>query len=457
MTLALPRLHLRFHPPREKLSHDTKFCAGRLQLHSFSRHPTRKTASSDCRPPADPRLTPNRTVNYQEALDWLYSTQTFGIKLGLDGPTRLLREFLAFPSHRAKVIHVAGTNGKGSTCAMIDALGQGLALRSGLFTSPHLIDYRERVRVNGLEISEDQTAILLSELRDLVSDWETHPTFFELTLALAMRHFRDCDCDLIVLETGMGGRLDATTAVPADVCVLTPIALDHTKWLGDSLDAIAREKAAIALKGKPILSAPQEPEAEKAIRQVTNQTRAPLQFVTQPLLGYSISLPGEHQRFNASLACEAMVAAGYHLTFDVVQFALSHLHWPGRFERAHETLILDAAHNPHAARALVETWRLEFPQQKAAIIFGAVEDKDTAQVLAELAQIADEFHFVPVSSPRGLAPESHQVNLPSTIHPNLGGALAATREKTTLLTGSLFLLGEAKALLAGKKTRASRQ
>ncbi|MDA7630230.1 bifunctional folylpolyglutamate synthase/dihydrofolate synthase, partial [bacterium] len=136
-------------------------------------------------------------MNYQEALDWLYATQTFGIKLGLEGPTRLLREFLAFPSHRTKVIHVAGTNGKGSTCAMIDALGQGLALRSGLFTSPHLIDYRERVRVNGLEITEEKTASLLTELRELVADWEHHPTFFELTLALGMRHFRDSECDLI--------------------------------------------------------------------------------------------------------------------------------------------------------------------------------------------------------------------------------------------------------------------
>lgn len=387
-------------------------------------------------------------MNYQEAVDWLYSTQTFGIKLGLEGPTRLLREFLAFPSHRTKVIHVAGTNGKGSTCAMIDALGQGLALRSGLFTSPHLIDYRERVRVNGLEISEEKTADLLTELRELVSDWDTHPTFFELTLALAMRHFRDCDCDLVVLETGMGGRLDATTAVPADVCVLTPISYDHTKWLGDTLDAIAREKAAIAIKGKPILSSPQEPEAEKAIRQVTNQTRAPLKFINSPLLGYSLSLPGPHQKLNAALACEAMVAAGYHLTFDVVQHSLNHVNWPGRFERVNETLILDAAHNPHAARALVETWTLEFPNQKATIIFGSVEDKDTGDVLKELSKIAAEFHFVPVNSPRGLPPEGHNVDLSSTVHSDLPSALEATSGQLTLLTGSLFLLGEAKALLS---------
>lgn len=396
-------------------------------------------------------------MNYRESLDWLYSTQLFGIKLGLEAPTRLLREFLAFPSHLSKVIHVAGTNGKGSTCAMIDSLGQGLALRSGLFTSPHLIDYRERIRVNGLEISEEKTALLLTELRDLVADWEHHPTFFELTLALAMRHFRDQNCDLIVLETGMGGRLDATTAVPADVCVLTPVSLDHTKWLGSTLDEIAREKAGIALRGKPFISAKQEPEAEKAIRQVTNQAQAPLHFISAPLLGYSLTLSGEHQRENAALACEAITAAGYHLSFDIVQFSLQNLHWPGRFEKITPRLILDAAHNPHAAQALADTWRAEFPQQKAAIIFGAVEDKATHEVLKILSTIAEEFHFVPVNSARGLPPESHSVDLPATVHPDLSSALSATEGQTSLLTGSLFLLGEAKALLSSQAIRPSLQ
>ena len=396
-------------------------------------------------------------MNYQEALDWLYSTQTFGIKLGLEGPTRLLREFLAFPSHRTKVIHVAGTNGKGSTCAMIDSLAQGLALRSGLFTSPHLIDYRERVRVNGLEINEEKTARLLTELRELVADWDHHPTFFELTLALGMRHFRDSDCDLVVLETGMGGRLDATTAIPADVCVLTPISLDHTKWLGSTLDEIAREKAAIAIKGKPILSSPQDPEAEKAIRQVTNQTQAPLTFVKSPLLGYSLALHGEHQKQNAALACEAITAAGLHLSFDVVQHSLQHVQWPGRFERVTEKLILDAAHNPHAADALVKTWQTEFPSKKATIIFGSVEDKATGEVLASLSEIAKEFHFVPVNSQRGLPPETHQVDVPSVVHDDLTSALKATADRTTVLTGSLFLLGEAKAILSENNFRTTSQ
>ena len=167
-------------------------------------------------------------MNYSESLDWLYSTQNFGIKLGLDGPKKLLRQFLAYPKSSTKVVHAAGTNGKGSTCAMIDSLARSAGMRSGLFTSPHLIEFRERIRVNGEMISEQAVAESLTELREMVADWDHHPTFFEITLVVAMRYFKQCECELIVLETGMGGRLDATTAVPADVCVITPIALDHS-------------------------------------------------------------------------------------------------------------------------------------------------------------------------------------------------------------------------------------
>lgn len=404
-------------------------------------------------------------MNYREAIDWLYSTQLFGIKLGLEAPRRLLREFLAFPAHTTKVIHVAGTNGKGSTCAMIDSLGRGLALRTGLFTSPHLIDYRERIRVSGAEITEERCAQLLTELRHLVVDWDPHPTFFELTLALAMRHFRESGCELIALETGMGGRLDATTAVPADVCVITPIALDHTQWLGDTLTKIAGEKAGIAVKGKPLLSAKQPPEAQIEIERYANQTQAPLEFVTQPLLGYPIALAGEHQRHNASLACEAMVAAGYHLSYDIVQHALAKISWPGRFERVNRKngpLILDAAHNPHAAIALVETWKEEFKSKKTRIIYGSVEEKDTSTVLEILSEIVEHFHFVPINSPRSLHSEALIPligDTPYTVHNSVNNALTelSSQDIPILLTGSLFLLGEAKGFLSKKSTRSSSQ
>ncbi|MGJ8696447.1 MAG: bifunctional folylpolyglutamate synthase/dihydrofolate synthase [Verrucomicrobiaceae bacterium] len=408
-------------------------------------------------------------MNYHESLDWLYSTQMFGIKLGLEAPRRLLREFLAFPTHSTKVVHVAGTNGKGSTCAMIDSLGQSLALRTGLFTSPHLVHYRERFRVSGLEISEERTAQLLTALRDLVSTWDTHPTFFELTLALGMRHFRENNCELIILETGMGGRLDATTAVPADVCVLTPIALDHQKWLGSTLTEIATEKAGICLKGKPLISSAQAPEAQLAIEKVANETRASLEFTPDPLLGYPISLPGEHQKYNATLACEAMTALGYHLSYDAVHHALSHILWPGRFEILEQTpfnhrkpLILDAAHNPHSAQALVDTWQSQYGSQKAQIIFGAVEDKETAEVIRIISPIAHSFHLVPINSPRSRKLEDLQQligDLPHTVHKSVNNALTTTCEQDihTLVTGSLFLLGEAQATLNQYSTRSTTQ
>lgn len=386
-------------------------------------------------------------MNYQEALDWLYSTQDFGIKLGLEAPKRLLKEFLAYPPFETKVIHVAGTNGKGSTCALIDALARGLGERPGLFTSPHLVSYRERIRVNTQDISEERCASLLTELRELVSDWDHHPTFFELTLALAMRHFRECRCSLIILETGMGGRLDATTAVPADVCVLTPIALDHQKWLGNSLAEIAAEKAAIAVPGKPLITALQDPEAEKIIKQVANEARSPLSFTTAPLTGYHLSLAGSHQKENAALACDALSAAGYHLTFDIVSYALSRVTWPGRFEEWEENLILDAAHNPHAARTLVQTWKEQYGGRKGHLLFGAVADKETSETIEILSEIAEVFHYVAINSPRALSTEDLIAMHPGQPHRSVPAALDALRsyQGLKLVTGSIFLLGEVKS------------
>ncbi|MDB4435968.1 bifunctional folylpolyglutamate synthase/dihydrofolate synthase [Akkermansiaceae bacterium] len=408
-------------------------------------------------------------MNYREAIDWLYSTQLFGIKLGLEAPRRLLRDFLAYPKHGTKVIHVAGTNGKGSTCAMIDALGKNLALRTGLFTSPHLIDYRERVRVSGIDITEERCAQLLTELKDLVADWDHHPTFFELTLALAMRHFRESACELIILETGMGGRLDATTAVPADVCVITPVALDHTQWLGSTLTEVASEKGGIVVKGKPLLSAKQKPEAQLELERCANQAQAPLTFINEPLLGYPIGIPGQHQKENAALACEAMISAGYYLSYDVVLHSLSKLRWPGRFEVlesipfGHQApFVLDAAHNPHAAEALVATWKERFGEKKAQVIFGAADDKEVQTVLKVISEITEHFHLVPVKSPRSLEVKalSELVTLTEfTAYSTLENALNSTADNNahTLLTGSLFLIGELKGILNNKSTRSSSQ
>ncbi|WAC19948.1 bifunctional folylpolyglutamate synthase/dihydrofolate synthase [Luteolibacter sp. SL250] len=398
-------------------------------------------------------------MNYVESIAWLFSTQMFGIKLGLEGPRRLLKEYLAHPAHGVTVIHVAGTNGKGSTCAMIDSIARSSGKRTGLFTSPHLIDYRERIKVSGVDIPEEACADMLTELRGLCERLETHPTFFEITLALAMRWFRERECEVIILETGMGGRLDATTAVQADIAVITPIGLDHTQWLGDTLELVAAEKAGIFVPGKPAVSSPQDPAARRVLEVEANESRSPLEFVTEPLLGYGVALPGEHQKWNAALAVAALFKCGLPLNSDIIRHGLASVRWPGRFERFEvdgRAVILDGAHNPHAARVLVETWDAEFPDQKAALVFSAVSSKDIAGILAPIAPLASEIFICPVDTPRATPVEEIAAALPEgasphRLFPDFPSAFAAAKESgpTVLVAGSLFLVGDARAVLTG--------
>jgi dihydrofolate synthase / folylpolyglutamate synthase len=293
---------------------------------------------------------------------------------------------------------------------------------------------------------------MLTVLRGICEGLETHPTFFEIALALAMRWFRERECEMIVLETGMGGRLDATTAVPADVCVITPIGLDHTQWLGETLAEIAREKAGIFVEGKPALSAPQEPEAAAVLEKEANEVRAPFEYVCEPLTGYPVALPGAHQRWNAALAVAAAHRAGLPLREDVVRYALGRVSWPGRFERIRAGVILDGAHNPHAAKVLAETWRDKFGDSKAALVFSAVAAKDIAGILVHLAPLAVKVFICPVDTPRALPAEEIAACLPRGAPPHecfadFAAAFSAARSDggPVLVAGSLFLVGEARA------------
>ncbi|MEK7951872.1 bifunctional folylpolyglutamate synthase/dihydrofolate synthase [Luteolibacter soli] len=406
-------------------------------------------------------------MTYSESIDWLFSTQMFGIKLGLEGPRRLLKEYLAFPAHGVKVIHVAGTNGKGSTCAMIDSVARAAGYRCGLFTSPHLIDYRERIRVSGVEIPEENCAAMLTELRAVCEALDPHPTFFEITLALAMRWFRERECEMIVLETGMGGRLDATTAVPADVCAITPVGLDHMQWLGDTVEAIAVEKAGIFVEGVPAISAPQEEGVRRVLEKEANERRCPLSFIDAPLQGYPVALPGPHQRWNAALALECLHAAGVHLDYGVVMHGLSTVRWPGRFERITykgREVVLDGAHNPQGAAVLASTWKEEFGARKATLVFSAVGGKDIAGILELLVPLAEKIHICPVDTPRAVAAEELAAALPEgapgyVCHGGFEAAFAAAMEGDgiVLVAGSLFLVGEAKAFLEGGTFQGSAQ
>ncbi|MEY2487642.1 MAG: dihydrofolate synthase / folylpolyglutamate synthase [Verrucomicrobiota bacterium] len=414
-------------------------------------------------------------MSYQESLAWLYGLQVFGIKLGLENIQRLIAELsrsdglqtavhvngdleIAAPWGQ-RVIHVAGTNGKGSVCAMIDAIARAGGYRTGLFTSPHLVSFRERIRVNGEMIPEGAVATLLTAIRELVASWDPHPTFFEIVTALALQHFARSETDVIILETGMGGRLDATNAVLSTGSIITPIGLDHEKWLGQTLESIAAEKAGIIKPKTPVVSSTQQPEAKEVIRARAAECEAPLLFVSEPYERSPIALSGAHQKHNAALAIAALAAAKIEVDKATIARGLSNVEWPARFQRFDDRVIIDGAHNPAAARVLAATWREMFADQRATLIFAVLSDKDVQGIWEALAPISAHVFLPQIRSERALSPETvgqilsrHTPSLPYSLTPSIDAAIRLARERPDpiLVTGSLHFAGEVLACLEGK-------
>ena len=400
---------------------------------------------------------PRLSSAYKDALAWLYGTQRFGIKLGLGNIQRLLRE-LDVPAKGQRIIHVAGTNGKGSVCAMIDAVCRAQGYRTGLFTSPHLVTYRERIQVDGEMIAEEKVAEGLTLIRQVISDWEPHPTFFEITTALALIHFREYGCDVVALETGLGGRLDATNAVEPVVSVITPIGYDHQSWLGSSLEEIAGEKAGIIKPDIPVVSAAQEPAAEKVLRACAAECEAPFQIVSDPYTTTLLALTGAHQEQNASLAIAALRFGGIAVQEEAVVQGLATVRWPARFQRWEERTIIDGAHNLAGASVLAETWREQFGDERATIILAVLRDKDVAGIWRALTPIARRVILPHARSERALAP-SDLARIGREVSPELSMSIAASfndafdqaqaESGRILITGSLHFAGEALATLGG--------
>jgi dihydrofolate synthase / folylpolyglutamate synthase len=439
-------------------------------------------------------------INYTKALVWLYSLQRFGIKLGLENIRRLIAE-LHVDLGNARVIHVAGTNGKGSACAMIDSICRAGNYRTGLFTSPHLVTFRERIRINDEIISKSEVAAGLTNIRKLVAHWEPHPTFFEITTALALKHFAvvtaeptvgdtrlsqqgealpspsplpssrgekikvrgesksDSNVDVVILETGLGGRLDATNAIQSDVAVITPIALDHEQWLGNSLEKIAREKAGIIKPQTPVVSAPQLPEAEKVIRARAAECDAPLRVIDKSYEKSPIALRGQHQKLNAAIAIAAIRAAKINIDNAAIAPGLATVEWPGRFQCWDKRTVIDGAHNPSAAKVLAETWREIFGDERATLILAILSDKDLRGICEALAPIADSVVLPEIRSERAAAPQelakllsSMTPSLPYSLTESIAEAfeLARAKPKPILITGSLHFAGEALAHLRGE-------
>lgn len=395
-------------------------------------------------------------MTYKEALAWLYSLQRFGIKLGLENIRRLICE-LDVNLRNARILHVAGTNGKGSVCAMIDSICRAQEYRTGLFISPHLVTFRERIWANGKMISEKEAADGLTKIRKLVASWEPHPTFFEITTALGLKHFVDAKIDIVALETGLGGRLDATNAVQSDVAIITPIALDHEKWLGDSLEKIASEKAGIIKSKTPVVSASQLPEAEKVIRTRATKYEAPLQFVAEPYSESAIALRGEHQKLNATIAIAAIRAAKIGTNEAAIARGLATVEWSARFQCWDKRTVIDGAHNPAAAGILVQTWREVFGDERATLILAMLSDKDLRKICEALLPISDSILLPRIRTGRAVGPSELQkifsdLRRKSEISASFADAVGKARKRYApiLITGSLHFAGEALAHLQGR-------
>ena len=434
-------------------------------------------------------------MTYAEATEFLFGLRRFGWRPGLATVERLLA-LVGAPQAGLACVHVGGTNGKGSTAAMLDAIFREAGQRTGLYTSPHLLSFTERIRVDGTPIGEAEIVALTERLKSLASAHfapETteppdgclpHPTFFELTTAMAFLHFRQRAANVAVIEVGLGGRLDATNVIRPRVAAITNIALEHQEYLGCTPAEIAREKAGIIKAGVPVVTGAQG-EALQVIRQTAAGLDAPLTVVRESYRwtiresgfarqifdlrgprgeyeGLCIPLAGRHQVENAVLAtavAETLAERGVFLDEVAIRRGLAEVEWPGRLQvvRDRPRIVLDGAHNPAGAEALAAFLagrRAEI--QRLVLVFGVLKDKDWKAMLGQIGPLADEIILshpptVRAADPADLLPMARQYAR-VTIAPDVAEALrlarATARETDTILvTGSLYTVGAALRIL----------
>ena len=407
-------------------------------------------------------------MTYAEAIDYLYGLQMFGAKFGLENTFRLAA-LAGAPQEKLRFIHVAGTNGKGSTCAMLESIYRADGLRIGLFTSPHLVSFAERIQVNRQVANEREIARLVDEMHVLLKEFsaEAHPTFFEVVTVMALKYFAEKKCDLVIWETGMGGRLDATNIVTPLASVITNVQFEHQKWLGNSLAEIAREKAGIIKPRVPVVTAATEPDAVEIISKTARTAKSPLIKVSQvdtrksPLDKIKLSLIGEHQRWNAALAIATtgVLQKQIPVSDEAISNGLGQVEWPGRLQQIQtssgQTVLLDGAHNPAGAMALRDALRDGWLDRNLTFIIGILQDKKWETICEILAPLAKKIIFVPVSSERSATPAElaralckKNPAVEVTALESLRAALDfSARDSLLVITGSLYLVGEALEIL----------
>lgn len=427
-------------------------------------------------------------MNYAQAVAWLDRQQMFKIKLGLASTRTLLAE-LGNPQERLRIIHIAGTNGKGSVGATLLALLSAGGYRTGFYSSPHLSSVRERFRIGRQWITQEDFARLITRLADLLAD-RPGPTYFELTTLLALLWFAEQHVEAVILETGMGGRLDATNVVTPLVAILTDISRDHEQHLGSTLSAIAGEKAGIIKPGVPTVFSGRAAEALPVIEARCRDLHSPLMLygrdfdgtldaegtleyqspAGQSRTGLALALRGAHQAVNTSLALAAMemVAPIFPISEQALREGLQQVRWPGRMELLHIVhqekklrLLLDGAHNEAGVAALTVALRHGFPRRQLVLVWGNMADKNMGAVLFELMAMAERILLTRAESQRSAAPSLLLAQLPPDLQAKsqcvepveqalaVAGVLAEA-DDLLCVAGSLYLVGRVRRLLVGE-------
>lgn len=416
-------------------------------------------------------------MDYKEALAYLNKVEFYGSKPGLSRVGELL-EKLGSPQKGMKFVHIAGTNGKGSCAAMTASVLKAAGYKTGLFTSPYLYRFNERMQINGKEIGDEVLAGLVSRVRPIAEAMDDHPTVFELMTATAMLWYREEHCDAVVLEVGLGGRFDATNIIDApEAAVIMNIGLDHTEILGDTLEQIAFEKAGIIKKGCDVVLYEQGEGVTELIRRRCAEEGARLHIADFSRIGsefdslygqsftykgesYALPLLGLHQLKNAATVLELVEVLrerGWRLEQGDVEHGLYAVNWPGRFELLSEEplFVVDGGHNPQCAQTVRDNLLRYFPDKRRILLLGILRDKDWAGTAAVLNDAADEYICITPESPRALpaaelAEHLNRYSKPVAVCDSIrdGVSLALDRSDANSVVcavGSLYSVGEIRA------------
>ena len=423
-------------------------------------------------------------LSYKEAIQYLYGLQKYGIKFGLSKTTNLLKAF-DNPHRRQKYIHIAGTNGKGSVAAMMESILLKSGLRVGFYSSPHLVRFTERFRINGEEAPPEKVAAIAGELIKVIRPGPP-PTFFEVITAMALIYFARENVDICIMEVGMGGRLDATNVIRPMVSIITNISLEHQFFLGSRLLDIAKEKGGIIKQGVDMVTAVTQPPIIRLLESICEKKKASMWRVGKDVRyrskgsrfsyygldrnfkGVDLGLKGRFQARNAALslaAIELLERKGYAFPSRDIVEGLKDTKWPGRMHVvSREPLtVLDGAHNPKAIRELAHSIRSEFGYRRLILVIGVMEDKDIGQILKGILPMADYvFYTRPQyyrsASPERLMEEGLRLGKKGTMVPKICDALDMARKMAEprdmiLVSGSLFTVGEAMTYFDPEKYR----